>query len=139
MPPCRWRSGRRRRARSLHAHILVAGIQDEVFHPPQRTGTPLPELLVQPGRRPAHVAGAEVQPAHGFEHGGHLAGRDPLDVHLRHAQLLRPLGAFALLESRRVELDPAAHLGNPQRQVPDPALHILRIVAVGVATAFVRT
>ena len=85
---------------SGHAHLCVGGIQVEVADRRQGAVSPFLEVFVEPGGALADVGGgdAPLTPQRGHDL-GHLAGRDPLEVHFCNSRVDGPVDARTAFEA----------------------------------------
>src|SRR6266487_6857995 len=65
---------------SVDAHLLIAGVEIEIAAVPEPSGAPALQHTIQLGGRAANLHRRQLDPAELFGNGGHLAGRDALDI-----------------------------------------------------------
>jgi hypothetical protein len=122
----------------IAANLFVAGIEDEkrVSDGVERPVAPELELVVELSGGAADLRGRDLQRARELrEDGRDTASRDALDVHLGDGESQGAFAAEAALQSRRIEVDLAANLGNLESDLAETCLERLFLKAIGVAPA----
>lgn len=120
------------------ADLFVEGIEDKVGDLTDWPVAPGAELLVEFGRRPAHLSRGDLKAAEFLHNGRDLPGADSLHVHFGDGERHRPFNADASLERPRLKRPPvlvtvAASLGDPQIHLADASRQGLGLGSVGVA------
>ena len=120
----------------LQSHLLIAGIQEEIGHVPQRALAPSLEPLVELGGGTAYLGGRErnLRPQEALQDVDDATGGDALHVHLGQGEIDRLIGAGALFQGGRIEIT-GTHLGHLKGQFAHAGEHGLGLEAVGVVTA----
>ena len=120
------------------ADLFVAGIENEVGDLADWPVAPGTELLVELGRRPAHLSRGDLEAAELLDDRRNLSGADALDVHLGDSKCHGPLAADAPLEGPGVKRPPVliavvTGLWDPQVDPADAGLQGLGFESVGIA------
>ena len=117
------------------AHLLVAGIEDQIPDLAERPGAPGLQFVVEQLGGAADLRRRQALDAELAHHRLGFAGRDALDVHLGHRQHHGAHRPAAALQRLRVERRAvmAGGLGNVDRDRAGRRVDALGLVAVGIA------
>lgn len=115
------------------AHLLVAGIEDEIRAGFQRAVAPELELHIKPGRAGADLGGADLMAAEFLDDLGDFARRDALHIHFGHRECERLFAAHPALQRTGIEVDAVTHLRDAQFHSPHARGKGFGLEAIGVA------